>query len=383
MPDAGEAGTVDQASPSWSLGCLILLAAMLIVAAVISVFGLLRDYRPPVMLTASTRDLTGLQDITLTGSDAARQTVRWSLSGSVRQLAFSGFGTAEAILPLPVSDCAKMAAKLKATCTSRHQVLLSPPAAITWSRADALYGDRGRQTAASLEVAPTRAGYVNLFALGSRPPALCFDPPPQTARLKVKRGTLRFAATVPGLQTTECGTGLAVSIGTPGARNSPLIEMGSISSVAVAASAPEASAQGFAGQIVLNPGGTTIVGGPSQVTMRATGGAALRATVSTGTGGQSLDVSGAAGSVITSAGERVPSEWARNSSIVVPLFGGVVTLAVAALSGAAQELMACVKGLRPRFRRLDGWLRGQHRPRPAGGNAAPAAAADNEPGDTP
>ena len=208
---------------------------------------------------------------------------------------------------------------------------------------------------------------MNLFALGSRPPALCFDPPPQTARLKVKRGTLRFAATVPGLQTTECGTGLAVSIGTPGARNSPLIEMGSISSVAVAASAPEASAQGFAGQIVLNPGGTTIVGGPSQVTMRATGGAALRATVSTGTGGQSLDVSGAAGSVITSAGERVPSEWARNSSIVVPLFGGVVTLAVAALSGAAQELMACVKGLRPRFRRLDGWLRGQHRPRPAAG----------------
>ena len=84
MPDAGEAGTVDQASPSWSLGCLILLAAMLIVAAVISVFGLLRDYRPPVTLTASTRDLTGLQDITLTGNGPGPPAVRWSLSGSVQ-----------------------------------------------------------------------------------------------------------------------------------------------------------------------------------------------------------------------------------------------------------------------------------------------------------
>lgn len=382
MLDAGQVGTKDQAPPSWSLGCATLLAAMLIVCAMIFFFGLLRDMRPPVKLTASTRGLTGLQDITLTGNGPAHQLVQWSLSGSVQELAFSGFGTAVAILPLPVSDCEKMAGALQASCVG-HRVLLNSPSAITWSRADPVYSAPSMQTAASLEVAPTPAGYVNLFAQGSLPPALCFDPPPQTTKLQVTRGTLRFLATVPGLQTTECNEGLAVVIRTPGARDSELIELGGISSVTVAGSAPEALTQGFAGPIVLDPGGTTIIGSPSQVTMDAARDAAVSAVMSTGTASQSLDVnSGSADMVITSAGELVPSEWARNSDIVVPLFGGVVTLAVAVLSGAAQELMAWVRSLRPCFRRIDLWLSGPMRRHRASGKAAPPAA-DNKPGGSP
>jgi hypothetical protein len=383
MPDAGEAGTRDQASPSWSLGCLTLLAAMLLVGAMISFFGLLRDIRPPAVLTVTTRDLTNLQDITLTGNAGKKQTVRWSLSASVQQLTFSGLGTAVAILPLPITDCQAMAGMLQASCAG-HQVVLRPPATITWSQADMLYSTPYTQSAASLEVAPTRAGYVNLFAQGSRPPVLCFNPPPQTVKLQVTRGILHFPATVPGLQTTECDQGLEVVIGTQGARNSGLIEIGSVLSATVTASGPQALAQGFAGPIVLNPGGTTIIGSPSQVTMHAAGGAAVHATISTGTGSQSLNVSsGAADRVITSAGQLVPSEWARESDIVVPLFGAVLTLAVAVLSGAAQELMAWVKGLRPRFRRLDLWLSGRLRSRRASGKTPPPRTpAENQPEET-
>jgi hypothetical protein len=382
MPDAGEAGTRDQAPPSWSLGCLTLLAAMLLVGAMISFFGLLRDIRPPAVLMVSTRDLTSLQDITLTGNTATHQTVRWSLRGSVQQLTFSGLGTAVAILPLPIKDCQAMAGMLQGSCAG-HQVVLSPPATITWSQADMLFSPH-TQSAASLEVAPTRAGYVNLFAQGPRPPVLCFDAPPQTVKLRVTRGTLHFPATVPSLQTTECDQGLEVVIKTQGARNSGLIEMGSVLSATVTASAPEALAQGFAGPIVLNPGGTTIIGSPSQVTMHAAGGAAVHATISTGTGGQSVNVSsGAADRVITSAGQLVPSEWTRKSDIVVPLFGAALTLAVAVLSGAAQELMAWLKGLRPRFRRLDLWVSGQLRSRRASGKTPPPRTpAENRPGET-
>jgi hypothetical protein len=382
MPDAGEAGTKDQAPPSWSLGCATLLAATLIVCAMIYFFGLLRDIRPSVKLTASTRGLVGLQDVTLNGKGTAHQAVRWGITGLVQELTFRGFGAAEAILPLPISDCQKMASALQASCIN-HSVVLSSPSSITWSRADIVYGAPRTQTATSLEVAPTAAGYVNLFAQGSRPPVLCFDPPSQSTKLHVTRGTLSFPATVPGLQTTACGQGLAIVVQTPGAHGSGFVELGGVSSATVTGSAPAALAQGFAGPIVLNPGGTTVIGSPSQVTMRAAGHAVLKATISTGTASQALDLSsGAAGSVVTSAGDLVPSEWARNSDFIVPLFGGVVTLAVAVLGGAAQELMAWVRSLRPHFRRLDLWLSDGFRRNRASADAAPPAA-KTEPGGAP
>jgi hypothetical protein len=380
MPDTGDVGTQDRTSPSWSLGCLTLLLAVLIVVAMIFFFTRLRNYRPPVMLTATARNLIGLQDVTLTGNGAAQQEVHWGLSGSVRKLAFGGLGTAVVILPLPPRDCAKMAGALGGTCAG-HRVRLSTPAAITWSHADPLNGLPRRQTTASLEVAPTRAGYVNLFARGSAPMTLCFNPPGAKATLWVTRGRSRFPAPVPGYQTTACGAGLAVVIGAPGGQNSPLAEVSSISSLSVTASAPDTQTQGFTGSIVLDPGGTTIIGSPAQVSMRAAGGAALGTAISTGTGGQSLRVrSGAAGSVITSAGEHVPSEWARNNDVVVPLFAGAVTLAVAVLSGAAQELMAWVRGWRPLFRRLDrrleDWVRGRRAAGGTTGTVGTAGAAD-------
>jgi hypothetical protein len=380
MPDAGEAATSDQAPPSWSLGCATLLAAVLIVCAVVYVFGLLRESHPPVNLTASTRGLVGLQDVTLTGNDAANRPIRWSITGWAKQLAFRGFGTAEAILPLPISDCTKMAAALDGSCTNRS-VVLRTPSTITWSRADLVNAASGTETATSLEVAPTTAGYLDLFAQGSRPLAVCFNPPRQSTKLTVTRGTLVFPASVPGLQTTECGQGVAVVVQEQGAHDSGFIELGGISSATVTGHAPQAVTQGFAGSIVLNPGGTTVIGSPGQVTMRAAGNAVLTATVKMGAASQALDLSsGAADMVVTSAGELVPSEWARNSDFIAPLFGGVVTLAVAVLSGAAQELLACVRRLRPTFRQLDLWLSRRFRRHQASADALPPAAETEEGG---
>jgi len=376
MPDAGEAGTKQEAPPSWSLGCATLLVAVLVVCAMIYIFGLLRDIRPPVNLTISTHGLAGLQDITLQGNGRTHQQVRWSLSGPVQQLSLRGVGTVTAILPLPSSDCGKMAVQLQGSCVG-DSVVLSSPVTISWSQADQINSSPSTRTASTLEVAPTTAGYVNLLAQGPKAPIVCFDPPPVTTQLEVRRGTTQFPATVQGLQTTECGQGLAVVMQVPGGSNAGLIVIGGSSSVTVKASAPEALAQGFAGPIMLNPGGTTVIGSPSQVTMHAARDAALQASISAGTATQALSVtSGKAASVKTSAGELVPSEWARNSDFIVPLFGGAVTLAVAVLTGAAQELMACVRGLRPRFRRLDLRLLGLLRRDQATATAIPSAKED-------
>ncbi len=347
----------DAAQPqSLAFGCAVLVVAMLTAAASVFIYAWLRDWHRPVTLTMSTHDLTDLQELSLTSP--SQPVVRWSLSGSVARLTVAGVdaGTAAVvILPLADSACQKMASQLDATCAD-GQVLMSSQAEITWSSAQTVDTVPEQQAAASFEVIPVpppgSGTELTLFTQMKTYPTLCFPPPTQPVMLNVLHGGHNFPLLVPGYQPVTCGSGLRLVIGSAGRLSPPFLEFARISSMTVRAWAPVATADGFTGPITLSPGGTTIVSVPADVSMRGDSNAALAATVSLGALGPPVQVqSGGATSVVTSAGELVPSEWARDPGIAGPLLGAFVTAFVVSPFGVSVQVFM---GL---ISRSPAWLR--------------------------
>jgi hypothetical protein len=200
-------------------------------------------------------------------------------------------------------------------------------------------------------------------------PSICFVSPLNPSTLTITIGLRRFIYHFGGNQIVPCAQGISALIGSPGTGLPPAFEFDGINALTVSARGPAGTLQGFAGQIALDPGGTTVLGSSAVVSLRSTEASPLATSLNIAPGSQSLTIaSTATTSVITSSGQLVPSEWARQSDVLIPLLGGFVTaLVVAPLGVSLQVLMDALKrwqGPLPRRDRRRGKKERRHAPEP-------------------
>jgi hypothetical protein len=326
---------------------------------------------PPARFTvsasSSTHNASLLGDLQLsaTGNGAP---VRWLVAGGyLTQLTVNGpdgLGTAEVVLPLPQSMCKAIASRLSGTCARGNVVSISSPATFAWSSPQQIGSTNGSQvTSSSLDITPSiiRPGVsqVDVSSNTNDRPSLCFSSPMESATLTLTSGprsfSQHFAANGPQV---ECTAGIPVLIGLSGRGLPPEFEFGGISTLLLQAVSPAGTLDGYAGQLELSPGGTTVLGVPTNVAVCAARDACQDPIVSSfeiGSGGQTQKLSlqsRAATSVITNDGELVPSQWSRRTDIYGPLLGGFITvLVVGPLGMFVQAFMDATKRWQGPFKR--------------------------------
>jgi ketosteroid isomerase-like protein len=360
------------AAPS---GLIALLLAMAAASLAIFAYNGLHRWRRPVTATVSTQNVGALQHVTMSGAMKGLGSVSWVIdAGYVARLTVSGpeQGTVDVALPLPLSQCNDLAAAVNGVCTAEGQVSVGTPVELAWSTPEALSSTNGlRLMANSLDLATSGGAggiHVVLYSRTSSQPSVCFSSPQTPARLAVSRGALQARYRFKGDESAvTCDAALHLAIGSAGLGQPPAIELDGIDALTLHASAPFDTLQGLTGQTVLTPGGTTVLGSPTVVALRATEGDPLAATLDIGPGRQSLVVhSRSVKSVLTDAGELVPSEWERDPGIIVPILGGFIgAFVVTPLGLAVQGLMALLK----RWEHWLGFRQWRRRKRKVGGSA--------------
>jgi hypothetical protein len=306
-----------------------------VVCAAASVLGYnrLSHWYRPVVLNLSTDSQGNGQQVVLTGS--GKHPVRWGVSGYVGQLTVVGppGGSAEIMLPVPVTQCGAVLAQLHVACGAGGLLTLPSPTEFSWSVAQELSGQGGLQTAAELSLEPSTGAHGAqsvTMAMTDAHPVLCLFPTGR-AKLIIAAGGYRYTATF--TQFTACD-GITAVIGSAGG-TPPALELGGIDGVRLTGRAPDGMLQGFTGQVMLNPGGTSVPGGATPVSLKAAG-AGLAASLDVKPGGQDLSVmANAATSVMTASGQLVPSQWSREAVVYGPLLGGFVTAFVVAPLGVS------------------------------------------------
>jgi hypothetical protein len=343
-------------------GWLALVVASALAWGSFSAYSWLRHTYPPADLTASTTSLGALQPLSLEAPNGGGGgSTSWQVMASlIGRLVVSGGGTrtTEIILPLPrsQSQCRAMAARLGATCEPGNKVSVSSPVTFAWSSPQLIDTTDDRQIpSTSIEIASSGAGLgslsVTVLAQTSASPSLCFSSPsqPGTVTLTVTSGSpLPFQAHFPGYNTPgfapipQCADGLPVIVGSAGS-GPPEVDFKRIGSLTLHAWAQTGKLQGFAGEIDLDPGGPTVLGSPTIVSLGSRQAVPLESSVSVNPGSQSFVVhSTEATSVITSTGQLVPSYWARNTDWLVPVLGGLVTVLFNLFGVSTQVLVDAV-----------------------------------------
>lgn len=310
----------------------LLLIAATCGGMAIAGYNKLNGWRLPVSATASASGpATGtvLQNLSLTGTSG--DPVHWTLlSAYARQLTVTGAGQGRALvqLPIPLTACPQIQMQLGVSCTRSGEVTLSSPVTFSWST-PALFSSGGVLTSldigavtlgrgqAEVDITPTMAGYPSVcVAVPSIPSLLTVTSGPRTFRYP-------FPPTGPNL---SCYGGVSIMVGRGGGAP-PVLDFGDVSGWTLTAShATGATLQGFTGQLALQPGTTTVTRG-EDVKMRSAGKTALAIVVNQGSASFSVH-SKTAASVLTQAGEQVPSFWTRETAIASPVLGGIVAVFV-------------------------------------------------------
>jgi ketosteroid isomerase-like protein len=353
--------------PPGTSGIIALVLAMIGASVAIFAYETLSQWRRPVAALVSTQSLTTLRHLTMVG--AQDDSVSWIIDqASVGQLAIIGAetGTVEILLPLDGSECPGLAQHLEGTCYD-GVVSVGTPVDLTWSSPVFLSSNGRLVHGESLDLAasgrtPEEVGLA-LFTQTRSRPSLCFNSPQLETTLSASRGTggEPYTHSFDGTEAAvTCEAALHLVVGS-GGTPPPTVELRNIDSLTLTATGPTASLQGLSGQVVLTPGGTTALGSPTVLSLKAGAGDPLEASLELGSGLQSLKVhSPATRSVLTESGELVPSEWQRDPGILVPLLGGFVgVFVVTPLGVAVQGLMAALRRGEQRFgawrrRRRDG-----------------------------
>lgn len=311
------------------------LAVGAVLCAAVSVLGYnwLSHRYWPVVLTATTSSQSNGQQITLTGD--GKPAVRWGVSGYVGQLTVVGppGGSAVIMLPVPVTQCGVVLAKLHVACGAGGVLGLPSPAEFSWSTAQELYSVGGLRAASEVNLEPSTGAHGAqsvTMAMTDAHPVLCLFPTGR-ARLTIAAGGHSYTAPFTGY--TACD-GITVVIGSAGDAP-PALELGGLDGLQLTGSAPAGTLQGFTGQIMLTPGGTSVPGSATPVSLQAAG-RGLGASLDVKPGSQTLSVTAhSATSVTTADGQLVPSVWSREAVVFGPLLGGFVTAFVVAPLGVS------------------------------------------------
>jgi hypothetical protein len=321
-PSPGKAGSDDgPARPGWYGGVALAIAVLFAAVSVLG-YDLLNHWYPPVQLTVVTNSPGSGQQVTLGGDGGPA--VGWTLDGSVGQLTVVGPGSAEIMLPVPVSQCTRVTAMLGVRCGPQG-VSLPSLTEFSWSPAQSL-SSPGNQVAAEVNLEPsaTAHGVLGLMmSVTKARPTLCFAPLTR-ATLTITVGRRHYTDKFPGF--TSC-SGLAATVGSPGPQ-APSFELAGLEGLTVTALTPTATLQGFTSQVMLNPGGASVQGNATAVSFGSAG-RRLSTTLEVVPGSPALTVSRQSATAVMADGSQlVPSEWNREPVVFGPLLGAVVTALV-------------------------------------------------------
>lgn len=361
-PDAGDAVPSEL---HWRGLAVLLAVAAVTTASALSTYFWLNHRLWPVRLhasaSASTRNVAILQDLRLVAAGKGSNVYWVADSGYVRQLIVSGSG-AEVIVPLLPSQCHAAATALGAKCVVKkgNPILQTlDPVTFTWPSFQHFGSTTSHKVAsASLDISPFVAGPVlgaDVTAAANARPSYCFTFQPGVT-LIMRSGARTFTRSEHAMECFPVANGLRVQVGPAGSGLPPTVEFSEVEYLHVQAQAPAGILYGFAGQLDLRPGGTTVAGNPSFLcSMHAPCDLSAVFTISNAT--QSVDVGATkATSVVTNGGQLVPSAWAQNTDRFVPLFGFIFTILVITPLGAVLKVItdALTRWQGPRQRRADG-----------------------------
>jgi hypothetical protein len=327
----------------FGLGCLVF--AGVCAGGLLFAYTRLNHARVTADLTATANNLGPGQLLILT--DPGRGSgVRWMMTpADVGQLTVEGPGPgqAEVMLPLDRSLCSTVAATLKVVrCEGGTIVSPDSPVEFAWSSPQQLDSMPVSQVSASLDIQSSAAadGSVSLTMTPQTTniPSLCFESPLSPAKLTVSVGQHSFPHPFSGNQIVNCGQGIPVLIGSPGAAP-PAFELDRVSGLKLTAYGSAGTLQGFTGQIMLNPGGMTVPGSSSIISLRSR--AAMGLTTTFVVPGTTTFTAGApaASSVMTDGGQLVPTVWSQQSDVLVPVMGGIASLVVATPLGVSWKVL--------------------------------------------
>jgi len=340
VPAPAPAPAGRRSRPVWN-GLGWLGVALLCAGALLFAYKGLNDSYVTAGLHATTNTLGAGQQVILTDKDHGSG-VQWTvMPGYVGQLTVEGPGPgqAEVILPLERKLCPALALKLKVTCQGGTIMSVNSPVGFGWSSPQQLNSTPGGEVSASLDIQSSQAadGSVNIIVAPqtTSTPSLCFNSPLTPAEVTVTLGPYSFPHHFTGSQIVPCSQGLPVLIGSPGPAP-PAFELGRVTSLTLSASGSAATLQGFTGQIVLTPGGTTVPGNASVVSLNSREATGLTAVFGIAPGTPTFKVtSQAATSVMTDGTQLLPSEWTQHSDLLAPVLlglGGAGVLSRLALS---------------------------------------------------
>jgi hypothetical protein len=264
--------------------------------------------------------------------------VRWQIDDAyIRQLTVAGTaqGTAGILLPIPRRRCPEMAQMLGASssCTASGQLTLSSPVTFAWSDLEEVASPVVHIGSASLDVTENLVTpgqpAVDIAPAGARHPSLCFVLPHPPVTLTISHGAgsypYQFVSSEANL---SCDQGVSIVVGSD--RSAPIFEFTGVQGLTMSAVGQSAAIQGFSGQLNLDPGSQTFTHGPEHVSVAAPPDAGpVQTRLQTGQDVQKLTLlSTGVTSVLTDAGQAVPSAWARLTAVFAPLLGGYVTATV-------------------------------------------------------
>jgi hypothetical protein len=290
--------------------------------------------------------------------------VDWSVHGVVRQLQVRGTntGTVQVILPLDRSACPAIARRMKlpANSCAGRQLSMSSPVQITWSSPQFVASSQLKSRQLDITPHPRPRGSLGMIVRAQTRlrPSVCFAPA-KTVTLRLSGSSGRYTKRIIANGTFRCdgGAGLALLIGQGRGGSPPAFEFDGVRYLGLEASAQAASLEGFTGRIMLSPGPKTNLVHPTPVSLRAVTSGPLKFDVELNISnpvpaGQRppLVTSRAVTSVSTDSGELVPSEWDRDPGVIVPIFGGLVSVLV--LTPLAASMRAIFHALNRRMPRI-------------------------------
>jgi hypothetical protein len=322
-PSDGKAGSDDRPVRPGLFGLGALAIAVLFTAGTIFAYNWLNHWYRAAELSLKTNSPASGQLVTL--GESGGPAVGWTLNGYVGQLTVSGLGSTVVMVPVPASQCPAVIASLGVACTAQG-IFLPAPAEFSWSTAQSLSSQGNGELASTLELEPSATGLGAqslTMSVTNASPVLCFAPLNQ-ATLTITVARRHYTQVFSGF--TPCD-GLAATVSSPGPA-APSFELTGVEGLTVTASAPTATLQGFTSQITLNPGGTSVQG-PATALSLGSAGRQLSATLQVAPGTPALTVvNQSATSVMADGNQLVPSEWSRETDVFGPVLGGVVTALV-------------------------------------------------------
>jgi uncharacterized protein len=316
--------------------------ALVIFMVTLLAFNYLNSNYSAQRLFATTTDLSSVHHMVLSDDRGGGS---WDIEPAIVDGASiePALGEVRVVLPIPRSECDRIAAALGSECFNAT-LSFEPPFEIAWDDPARITGG-ARETSRldlELETATDDAARMTMVTSSEMPPTLCFsDPGTRSALTLTDADGLETPLQVePRAAPIHCTQGIVLRIrgqggfdpkvGTPGATtHSTSTVLTGVRELDFASTGTFSDLDGLAGKLAFINFDTRVFDSAAHVISSTDPAEPLRATIGIGeTGGRLTMRSDEATSVVTDEGELLPTQWERLPQPLLALFGSLVTALV-------------------------------------------------------